>query len=206
MTKNFAINDLLPFIDWRYFYHAWQIDAAPEDVKENLKSEAMEVLREWQKTKVVRTLWQKTKVLAGADKDEIVTDSIRFHCPRQNHAPFISLADYAKIGSEITFFATTFNEIITDDVFDQMLQQTLADRLSEAASEKLSQEWAREDGGLAFAVGYPSLPDQSLIFDFDRVLNLSQIGIRLTETGMMIPHASVCAVFVPGKNVKYFSV
>ena len=203
MTTTFSIDTLLPYLDWNYFFRAWQVADAPEEVKDELKTEAMELLAEWE-DKTVKVLAIRSR--ASRAGDEIVTDILRFPCPRQKNEPYLCLADFVGDEAEVTFYATSFDVAPSDDVYRQMLQQTLSDRLAEAASAKLSEELAKENGGLAFAVGYPSLPDQSLMFDFDRAMDLSQIGITLTETGMMVPHASVCCIFVPGKDVKYFSV
>jgi len=55
-------------------------------------------------------------------------------------------------------------------------------------------------------VGYPSLPDTSLNFVIDQLLNLSQIGIRLTESGAMKPHASVSGLMLAHPDARYFSI
>ena len=50
----------------------------------------------------------------------------------------------------------------------------------------------REDfQGIRPAVGYPSMPDTSVNFIIDRLIDLKQIGTRLREIGAMKPHASV---------------
>lgn len=91
--------------------------------------------------------------------------------------------------------------------------QTLSDRLAEAATEKMH-EYVRKEAwgyakdenlsipdllvekyqGIRPAVGYPSLPDQSVNFILDEILDMKQIGIHLTENGAMYPHASVCGL------------
>src|SRR5574344_1801140 len=45
--------------------------------------------------------------------------------------------------------------------------------------------------GIRPAFGYPSLPDTSVNFMIDRMIGMKEIGIRLTESGAMKPHASV---------------
>jgi hypothetical protein len=55
-------------------------------------------------------------------------------------------------------------------------------------------------------VGYPSLPDTSLNFVLDRLLGMSQIGIRLTESGAMRPHASVSGLMLASPVARYFSI
>ena len=106
-----------------------------------------------------------------------------------------------------------------------MLIQTLADRLAEATAEKLHEQvrkmhWGyapdenlnmkqlhnEEFQGIRPAVGYPSLPDQSVNFILDELLDMKQIGIRLTENGMMTPHASVSGLLMAHPACRYFSV
>ena len=55
-------------------------------------------------------------------------------------------------------------------------------------------------------MGYPSLPDHSLFFDWDRVLNFSQIEISLTENGAMIPNASVAGLYIAHPEARYFHI
>ena len=60
--------------------------------------------------------------------------------------------------------------------------------------------------GIRPAVGYPSLPDASLNFLLDELLDMQQIGIRLTESGAMRPHASVSGLMFSHPSARYFSV
>lgn len=111
------------------------------------------------------------------------------------------------------------------DGYDALLIQTLCDRLAEAAAEALHQEvrrslWgyapderltidelhAEAFQGIRPAVGYPSLPDLSLNFLLDAVLDFSRVGIRLTEHAMMQPHASVSGMMLSHPAARYFAV
>ncbi len=60
--------------------------------------------------------------------------------------------------------------------------------------------------GIRPAIGYPSLPDVSLNFLLDELLDYSQIGIRLTENAMMIPHASVSGLMISEPQAHYFDI
>lgn len=60
--------------------------------------------------------------------------------------------------------------------------------------------------GIRPAVGYPSLPDQSVNFLIDQLLDLEQIGITLTINGAMHPHASVSGLMLAHPAARYFSV
>lgn len=111
------------------------------------------------------------------------------------------------------------------DPYAHLLIQTLSDRLAEAAAEKMheqirkaewgyapDEDWSIPDllqekfQGIRPAVGYPSLPDQSVIFILDELLDLKQISIRLTEHGAMLPHASVCGLMLAHPAARYFNV
>lgn len=148
--------------------------------------------------------------------------------------PCLCLSDFVRPlqGGEavdrVGLFATsvdTGGRLHDDDPYRELMMQTLSDRLAEAAVERLHLYVRREAWGYAPdeqlaipdllnerfqgirpAVGYPSLPDQSVIFLIDRLLPLSQIGIRLTESGAMHPHASTCGLMFAHPAARYFAV
>ena len=60
--------------------------------------------------------------------------------------------------------------------------------------------------GIRPAVGYPSLPDTSMNFVIDELIDMKQIGIRLTESGAMKPHASVSGFMIANAKARYFSL
>ncbi len=126
-------------------------------------------------------------------------------------------------------FATTVDEeleqLYESDPYQRMLVHVLAERLAEAAAERMHEQVRREYWGYAKgehltikqllkedyqgirpAVGYPSLPDQSVNFLLNELLDLSKIGIRLTENGMMSPRASVSGLMFAHPQSCYFSV
>ncbi len=145
-----------------------------------------------------------------------------------------SLADFvAPENDYVGAFATTiqgveaFAEIFEkdDDVYHSILAKTLSDRLAEAAAEWLhwkvrTEYWGyaadenlsikemlkTQYSGIRPAVGYPSLPDQSIIFELEPLLKFSEIGIQLTENGAMFPNASVCGLYFAHPKSKYFMV
>ena len=114
---------------------------------------------------------------------------------------------------------------ISGDGYEALLVQTLSDRLAEAAAEKLHETVRKEIWGYAPdeslsikdlhlekfqgirpAVGYPSLPDISVNFLLDELLDFSSIGISLTDNGMMIPHASVSGLMLSEASAHYFDI
>lgn len=110
------------------------------------------------------------------------------------------------------------------DDYGSLLYQSLADRLAEAATELMHKRVRRELWGYAAtgeddnprnllrqyyqgvrpAIGYPSLPDQSLIFDTDKVLRYSELGIAVTENGAMSPSASTTGFIFAHPDSRYF--
>lgn len=112
----------------------------------------------------------------------------------------------------------------TDD-FNSLLMQSVGDRLAEATSEWLHEKVRKELWGYAPneslslsdlaraayqgirpAVGYPSLPNQQLIFPVSRLLNFNALGITLTENGAMYPQSTVCGLYLSNPQAKYFMV
>jgi cobalamin-dependent methionine synthase I len=106
-----------------------------------------------------------------------------------------------------------------------MMMQLLADRLAEATAERMHEEVRKKYWGYACdeqlsiadmlqeqwqgirpAVGYPSLPDTSLNFLIDELVDMQQIGIHLTESGAMKPHASVSGLMIAHPKAHYFSI
>ncbi|MTK53465.1 methionine synthase [Paludibacter sp.] len=111
------------------------------------------------------------------------------------------------------------------DDYSALLIQSISDRIAEAAAEWLHLQvrchfWGYAENealskeeilkehyqGIRPAVGYPSLPDLSLIFDLNDLLNLSEIGISLTENGAMSPNASVCGLLFAHPQSSYFMI
>lgn len=106
-----------------------------------------------------------------------------------------------------------------------LITSTLADRLAEATAEKMHEEvrkhywgYANEEQlnirelhdekfqGIRPAVGYPSLPDQSINFLIDELLGFKEIGITLTSSGAMSPSASVSGFMLAHPQARYFSI
>ena len=159
---------------------------------------------------------------------------LRQQKPTKEGQPNLCLADFLRPASKgkadrIGLFATSTDHrsetMYADDPFRRMLVQTLADRLAEAAAERMHEEVRRHYWGYAPdehlsieelhmekfqgirpAVGYPSLPDTSINFVIDQLIGMKDIGIRLTESGMMKPHASVSGLMMAHPQARYFDI
>ena len=129
------------------------------------------------------------------------------------------------IANTIGLFATTTSPFWGDEREASLQFSTLADRLAEATAEKMHEEvrkhywgYAKDEQltmrelheelfqGIRPAVGYPSLPDQSINFLIGKLLPLSEIGITLSENGAMSPHCSVSGLMFAHPKAHYFSV
>lgn len=112
-----------------------------------------------------------------------------------------------------------------NDAYRKMLSQVLADRLAEGTAELVHLQvrrhyWgyapneqltideihAEKYQGIRPAVGYPSMPDTSMNFLIDKLINMASIGIRLTESGMMQPHASTSGLMFAHPQARYFEL
>ena len=160
---------------------------------------------------------------------------LRQQTPHADGSPYLCLSDFVRpatngLADTVGLFAASVpseaeEAAAADDPYRLLLLQTLADRLAEAAVERMHQHVRREAWGYAPderltipellqekfqgirpAVGYPSLPDQSVNFLLDRLLGMERIGIRLTEHGAMHPHASVSGLMLAHPASRYFAV
>ena len=161
---------------------------------------------------------------------------LRQQHPSAPGEPNLCLADFIRplsqgIRDQVGVFCTSVDGTIIDeyrhDDYLNMMAQTLSDRLAEATAEKLHEEVRRdreywgyapdenltieqqhreEYQGIRPAIGYPSLPDTSANFLIDQLIDMKQAGIRLTETGMMTPHASVSGFMFAHPKSRYFEL
>ena len=282
MNKTYRISELIPFINWLYFYHAWGLSGKPKADKEKIKQEALQMLASWEEKYHTHAIFKLFEV--GSEGDDLIfflpstseengisgtseengisgtsggngtpgtsgiesngieekkEKNLRFPMLRQQHPsapgePNLCLADFIRplsqgIRDQIGVFCTSVDGTIIDvyrhDDYLNMMAQTLSDRLAEATAEKLHEEVRKEYWGYAPdenltieqqhreeyqgirpAIGYPSLPDTSANFLIDQLLDMKQAGIRLTETGMMTPHASVSGLMFSHPKARYFEL
>ena len=254
---NYQISDLVPYINWIYFFHAWGMEprfaaiaemhpctscraawvatfAAEEQAKAReavaLYNDAMALLRAWAGTPICQALFLLADANSEGD-DIIINRNILLPLLRQQQANregyTLCLSDFIRpstsnITDRIGIFATTAHVPENDNT---LLASTLADRLAEATAEKLHEEvrkqywgYAKEEQltmhelheekfqGIRPAVGYPSLPDQSINFIIDKFLDFKKIGITLSTNGAMQPASSVSGLMISHPQAHYFAV
>jgi 5-methyltetrahydrofolate--homocysteine methyltransferase len=109
--------------------------------------------------------------------------------------------------------------------YRDLLEQILRDRLAEAATEYLHEKvrktywgYAPDESftpdellkapyrGIRPASGYPSLPDISLNFLIDDLLQMKQIGVSLTSNGAISPLASTAGMYLAHPESTYFYI
>jgi len=146
-----------------------------------------------------------------------------FIAPSTSHNPYPDFIGFFAVtsGEEFEMKASRHKEL--GDDYTSILYRTLADRLVEAATEIMhhivrKSLWGyapdeseeprrllRQDyTGIRPAIGYPSLPDQSIIFTTDSILHYSSMGIALTENGAMYPAASTTGLILAHPDSHYF--
>ena len=254
MIQTYDISQLRPYINWPYFFFAWQVKDPSE--KERLRQESEVFLDTLEGNYHAHALFLLLD--AYSDGDDIIVFrgmrneecGMRIPCLRQQQGepPYLCLADFicplnkshstfhiphstkslphsTKMGLFATSVDMGLETDFASDAYQKMLAQLLADRLAEAAAERVHEQVRKEFWGYAKdeqltipemliekfqgirpAVGYPSLPDASLNFILDDLLDMKQIGIRLTESGAMKPHASVSGLMLAHPKAHYFSI
>ena len=168
MKAEYTIDEVAPYINWIYFFHAWGGNGMTVHDRQHLRAEAEERLQQY--ASHYRTYALFRLMDAYSDGDDIVVgdptsrDQGRIPCLRQQQqgSDYLCLADFiaplhaATKGSPLSqiglFAATVDAGMETDfdgDPYEKMMMQLLADRLAEAATERLHQEVRRQYWGYA---------------------------------------------------------
>ena len=172
-------------------------------------------------------------IIVTIDNEEVTIPTLRQQTPSTDGFCY-ALSDFIKpsddylgafantvIGAEA--LAATYEK--DDDMYHSILIKIIADRLAEATAEWLHYKVRNEIWGympdekvdvkeffkthykgIRPAIGYPSLPDQSLIFTLDKLIDFQSLGISLTENGAMYPNASVSGLLFDHPKSKYFNI
>ena len=232
----YNISEIVPYINWAYFFYAWSMNGKAKDAQVELRSEAEKLLVDMEGRYHTRAVFALCE--ANSEGDDIIINGTRVPMLRQQKVipgkPNLCLADFIRPASSgikdtIGLFATSVDAAFTSnnegDPYQRMLSQTLADRLAEATAETFHEDvrkkyWgyatdeqltikdllAERYQGIRPAVGYPSIPDTSMNFLLYELLDMKGIGINLTESGMMVPHASVSGFMFAHPQSRYFDL
>ncbi|MCF0243760.1 MAG: B12-binding domain-containing protein, partial [Bacteroidaceae bacterium] len=240
--NDISIADVIPYINWRQFYHLWGVKPESKEA-DAMRKEGEQLLQELASRHSMRAIVAFYKANGTSEGIEIYKDETKVFLPtpRQrkpnSDGRALSLADYIAPAPQTDYigtFAITISESFVQEIetlknggdeYLALLTQSLADRLAEATSEYVhalvrrslwgyapdeklepSQLFKAAYQGIRPAIGYPSLPDQRLIFKLAELMDYSSIGITLTENGAMYPQASVSGLYIANPEATYFSV
>lgn len=204
--------ELYGLINWRAFLGEWRMSPnGNSDEAQRLLGEAREEL---ERMKITVNAVVEIRHAERTAPEVITVGGIDLPTPRSLQPNTVdgrclSLADFvAETGDHIALFAVCVTFPEEGDEFRSMLRQTIGHRLAEAATEWLNHRVDRDlwgiDRSIRPAVGYSSLPDQKLIFQIDRLLDLASQGITLTENGAMNPGSSTCGLIIAHPRARYF--
>ena len=157
----YAIHQVEPYVNWLYFYHAWQMGGKPEELRKNLREDAEDLLRLFDSssyhTYAVVGLYD-----AQAEGDDLVLEGFRMPLLRQQQpdpetGSCLCLADFVSPAGagvdKVGVFAATVDPMMErvgeDDPYKRLLAQTVADRLAEATAEMLHEEVRKNLWGYA---------------------------------------------------------
>lgn len=236
MIIDYDISQVRSYINWEYFLHAWGMLGRPESDRQKVCDEGQRMLDNFEGHYRTHALFVLFNAHSDGDDVLVSVPSasttVRIPFLRQQMAgsEYLCLADfvhpqYDRIGLFATSVDHGMETDFDDDPYEKMMAQLLADRLAEATAEcmhevvrkhywgyapdehlSVRELWAGRYQGIRPAVGYPSLPDASMNFLIDQLIGLHQIGIRLTESGAMRPHASVSGLMLAHPQAHYFTI
>lgn len=173
-------------------------------------------------------------VLSPDEMDKIYLPMLRQQQPGELSGKCVSVADFVSPTTDfIGLFCLCVDgaDKLSDqykekgDLYNSILIKSIADRLAEATAEWLHQQvrttywgYAPDEhytpkellkvpfDGIRPAIGYPSIPDQRIIFRVNELLHMEEIGMSITENGAMRPNASISGLYISHPKSFYFMV
>lgn len=224
-TKTFTPGEVAELINWKAFYHVWKLPQEAEEERERLKADAEALIRRLDGIGVVITaryavleaVRRGDDIVMGNGHEQVVLPTLR-----RESEPRLAMSDFlAESNDWLGMFVVTVGERVgrmvrekeRGDEYESLLLQSVADRLVEAATEKLhtyihDEYWGLKGHprGIRPAIGYPSLPDQSLVFELDGILNYGEIGVKTTANGALWPSATTTGLIFVSPEARYFEV
>ena len=263
--NNFSIKELTEYIDWTFFFHAWDLNGKYPKIFEHPEKgeEAKRLFADGKK--MLELIIEKNILQANGiiglfpansigDDIEIYTDKsktdvlTRFHFLRQqvekkndsNYNYYLSLADFIapKESGKTDYlggFAVTAGIGVEkwvkhfedqNDDYNAIMLKIMADRLAEAMAEVVHIKFRKEIWGYAPdenlsledilrvkyqgirpAIGYPACPDhheKQILFEWLKAEEKTEI--KLTESYMMYPGASVSGWMFANPQSRYFDI
>ena len=95
----------------------------------------------------------------------------------------------------------------TESYFSHGLSVSAAEGLAEYIHQQTREELGiGEETGKRYSWGYPSCPDLEHHLIVDRLLNMKEIGVEVTDSYMFNPEQTTAAIVVPHPDAKYFAL
>ncbi|GHU24711.1 methionine synthase [Spirochaetia bacterium] len=216
VLDDYPLEKVIPYIDWESFARQWDIHGTGT---EHFISDAQNLMN-----RIVSEQLLKLQGIIGffpahsENEDVIVFDSgslsprVRFSFPRnceQKAAGAYNpcLADFFAPDSDWIGFFVLSARGDTEDLFISSAANALVEGFSEEIHRQVQHEWwGYGEGGIRPAFGYPACPrhqDKKLVFDLLQIPE--SWGLSLTESGMIIPAASVCGIYIGNRSAYYFN-
>ncbi|MCM1291825.1 MAG: methionine synthase [Prevotella sp.] len=225
-----GVEDIEGLINWRAMLSEWKLDPNGDDrnqERNRLLGDAHRLLG-----KIEGKLKCKVMLLPSvSEMDDIVVDCnggkvrlpmLRSIAPQPVSGMCLSQSDYLRAEGDwlgvfvVTTAGSGIPELIEklrgEDEYEGLLLQSLSHRLAEAGTEymhRLVREelWGLPEGcGVRPAVGYASMPDQSLVFELDKLLDYRSFGVKVTEHGALWPSSTTTGLIFGNKESRYISV
>lgn len=160
---HYTVTEVEPYVNWLYFYHAWQMGGKPETDRESLRRDADAMLHEWGTRYSYHTHAVVGLFDANSEGDDLIINGTRMPMLRQQQPDAqtgvcLCLADFVRpsskgVADRVGVFAATVDYMMEtsyhDDPYLRLLAQTLADRLAEATAERLHEQVRRQLWGYA---------------------------------------------------------
>ncbi len=204
--RRLAVSEVMPFFDWRMFDVVCGTAKAGDDIKEEMRSSARELLDtvKYDIRVAVRFFECYTEEETIKSSDGLLSLPMLRHGLGESLCDFLPDKSSGKMSGVGLFAASVFDDCETD-----LLHHAVRVGLAEAASG-----WIRNRIGEGLAeglkiimpgIGYNCCPDHSLKADVLALLP-PELGISLTEGYAMLPESSVCGLVIAHPQAHYTDI
>ena len=83
IVRQYRISELVPYINWLYFYHAWGLSGKPRCDKEKMRQEALDMLASWEDRFHSHAIFQLFDANSDGDDILFLDRQLRFSMLRQ---------------------------------------------------------------------------------------------------------------------------
>lgn len=222
------IASVIPLINRRAFLSEWNLDPSDDTTPEAVRiiNDATSLLHHISgpvKSKVIITDAHRDdndNIIIGQEESQLILPTLRSLTPNPVNGKCLALSDFiAPESDHIALFTVTvagsdipetIAKLRETDEYSALLLQSMAHRIVEAATEYThryvkEQLWGLDNNtGIRPAIGYSSLPDQSLVLLLDSIIGYRSLGITITEHGALSPSATTTGLIIGHHTSRYF--